>query len=97
MAEIRKHKTSSNPIAAALAAAMGEPIRPVTPGARPAGAEEDDDRPEAAGPASLSVSTGWQGFTVTSVPPVVAPRVADAASEDEGPDDSDPDDPADGA
>lgn len=88
MAEIRKHKTSSNPIAAALAAAMGEPIRPVTPGARPSGAEEDDDRPEAAGPASLSVSAGWQGFTVTSVPPAVAPGVLDTAPDDKGPDDA---------
>ncbi|QCV87276.1 hypothetical protein FEZ32_01915 [Acidipropionibacterium jensenii] len=66
MAEIRTHKSSSNPIAQALAAAMGDPIRPLTPGARPVGAD-DDDRPEAAGPASLTMAAGWQGFTVGTV------------------------------
>ncbi len=85
MAEIRKHKPSSNPITQALVAAMGEPIRPVTPGSRPAGAEKDDERPEAAGPARLGAVPGWQGFTVSAAPPMGGStgRQAAAAGMDE--------------
>ncbi|MCI1749697.1 MAG: hypothetical protein LKI24_17680 [Acidipropionibacterium sp.] len=69
MAEIRKFKPATGAIADALAAAMGEPIRPVTPGSRPAGAEQNDGRGEAAGPAALSRTVEWQGFTVRTAPP----------------------------
>lgn len=79
MAEIRKFKPTTGAIAEALAAAMGEPIRPVTPGSRPIGAEEADSRSEAEGPAALSRTAGWQGFTVHA-----APVVGDAGRPDGG-------------
>ena len=47
MAEIRKHKPSSSPIARALEAAMGESIKPVVPGSRPdKGVEEPETKLE---------------------------------------------------
>lgn len=80
MAEIRKHKPSTGAIAQALAAAMGEPIRPTAPGAKPFGDEEADSaaattpgpaRSASSAPVDLSevgASGSWQGFTVTSLP-----------------------------
>lgn len=85
MAEIRKFKPATGAIADALAAAMGEPIRPVTPGSRPVGAEQNDARDEAAGPASLGRIPGWQGFTVCTVPPVGGAS-GEAAGDAGGPD-----------
>ncbi len=59
MAEIRKHDPAAgNAIAQALRAAMGDPVRPVTPGeTRPAAA---GGRPEA------PASTSWVTLSVTA-------------------------------
>lgn len=84
MAEIRKHKPSTSAIAQALSAAMGEPIRPTAPGARPFDDDADanspsagEDRTASSAPVSLSEvggSTAWRGFTVTSLPPKKSPE-----------------------
>lgn len=79
MAEIRKHKPSSSAFAQALAAAMGEPIRPTAPGARPFDDEDDSPAAPAQGPArsassspvnpsEVGSSAAWKGFTVSSLP-----------------------------
>ncbi len=58
MAEIRKHNPAQgNAIAEALKAAMGEPVRPATPGAQPAVAPAADPPPAA--------RPSWVSFTVT--------------------------------
>ena len=64
MAEIRKHKPSSSPIARALEAAMGESIKPVVPGSRPdKGVEEPETKLE-----SAAGSAQWGSFTVAMLP-----------------------------
>ncbi|MDO4412853.1 hypothetical protein [Cutibacterium sp.] len=68
MAEIRKHKPSSSPIARALEAAMGESIKPVVPGSRP---DEDTQQPDAkpeTGSSAAAAPAQWGSFTVT-IPP----------------------------
>lgn len=60
MAEIRKHNPEAgNAIAQALRAAMGEPVRPNEPGARPA--------PTAA-PTGLPTSTTVVNFSISTTP-----------------------------
>ncbi|PKQ32564.1 MAG: hypothetical protein CVT62_00415 [Actinobacteria bacterium HGW-Actinobacteria-2] len=59
MAEIRKHNPEAgNAIAQALRAAMGEPVRPNEPGAKPAAT---------AVPANVTTSTTVVNFAVTAV------------------------------
>ena len=68
MAEIRKHKPSSSPIARALEAAMGESIKPVVPGSRPdEGVEEPETKSESTSSAAAT-ATQWGSFTVTTPP-----------------------------
>lgn len=57
MAEIRKYDPAAgNAIAQALKAAMGEPVRPVTPGERPADRAAGPERPAATTWVTLQVS-----------------------------------------
>lgn len=92
MAEIRKHKPSSSAIAQALAAAMGEPIRPTAPGARPFDDEDASPAAPAQGPSRSASSSpvdpsevgssgAWKGFTVTSLPKKKAVRKTDDEDE----------------
>lgn len=60
MAEIRKHNPAHNAISDAIAKAMGEPVRPVTPGASPRRSKTDS--PAAARPDVFTTTT--PGFTV---------------------------------
>ncbi|AXE39622.1 hypothetical protein [Acidipropionibacterium virtanenii] len=91
MAEIRKHKPSSGAIAQALAAAMGEPIRPTAPGSKPFDDEDEDPGTAAHGPARSASSApvnlsevgsaaGWKGITVASLP---KKKVVEESDEDE--------------
>ncbi|MBK9696168.1 MAG: hypothetical protein IPO80_01785 [Propionibacteriaceae bacterium] len=60
MAEIRKYDPAAgNAIAQALRAAMGEPVRPATPG----------ERPPAEPPVTPPTTMSWVRLDVTSPPP----------------------------
>lgn len=61
MAEIRKHKAASgqSAVAQALEAALGAPVRPVTPGAPPRPAAGDD---------GTTTPPARPGITATSMP-----------------------------
>ncbi|MEA4943880.1 MAG: hypothetical protein VB080_05500 [Propionicimonas sp.] len=62
MAEIRKYDPArGNAIAEALRAAMGEPVRPVTPGDGPRPAPKPEPEPPAA--------TSWVSLNVTPPAP----------------------------
>ena len=68
MAEIRKHKPSSSPIARALESAMGESIKPVVPGSRPdKGVEEPETKLESS-PSVAASPAQWGSFTVVMPP-----------------------------
>ena len=64
MAEIRKHKPSTSPIARALESAMGESIKPVTPGSHPHKGVEGSERNPEATPSAAATATQWGSFTV---------------------------------
>ena len=51
MAETRKYQPSTNAVGDAIRAALGETVRPVQPGSRPAPASEPADRPTPPAPA----------------------------------------------
>lgn len=69
MAEIRKHDPAQgNPIVEALRHAMGDPIRPVTPGV-----------PQAARPKSASAPTTTSWVSLTLTPPVNSTEEVDPA------------------
>jgi hypothetical protein len=69
MAEIRKHNPEAgNAIAQALRAAMGEPVRPNEPGARPT---------PAATPTGLPASTTVVNFSISTTPATAADEDGD--------------------
>lgn len=73
MAEIRKHDPAAgNAIAQALRAAMGDPVRPVTPG---------ETRPAAGGKPDVPASTSWITLSVNA--PTASKDDADEAREDD--------------
>ncbi|GAB3706756.1 hypothetical protein [Mariniluteicoccus flavus] len=68
MAEVRKFKPGSSPIADAIAKAMGENVRPTTPGAPPAA------KPTSAAPAARAdiFTSATSGFTIPARPPATS-------------------------
>ena len=63
MAEIRTHDPSEgNPISQALRAAMGEPVRPVAPGAKTPPRSEAGEAPASQAPPP----TSWRSLSFTT-------------------------------
>lgn len=71
MAEVRKHRTSSNPIMEQIARAMGDPVRPVAPGSAP------EPKKSAPGVRHDIFTTATTGFTIP------APARPDTPTEDD--------------
>ena len=72
MAETRKYQPSTNAVGDAIRAALGEPVRPVQPGGKPAPSSEPAE--QAASPAPAVVT---RTFTFGGARPAAAPSDAD--------------------
>jgi hypothetical protein len=86
MAEIRKHKETGGDIAKAVREAMGETIRPVTPGSQPAdkATERSDDYDPFAGPEQTPAAGQAFTFSVVNNPVIgVVPEEFLAPAEDD--------------
>lgn len=89
MAEIRKsNQSASSSVAAAVMAAMGQGVRPATPGVGPNGEELEDSTKKASGGSSPASASSMLGAVATTsydpflrtIPGRTAPASASSAS-----------------